>query len=66
MPMRALTETADDAHTERMLAAVRALERVEVISVRDRVMERHQGGKIQQTSPAGQGSSARSVYGRGR
>src|SRR6476620_3057736 len=45
-------ETADDAHTARMLAAVRALPEVEVISVTDTVFERHKGGKLQQTSRA--------------
>jgi malate dehydrogenase (oxaloacetate-decarboxylating) len=43
-------ETADDAHTARMLAAVRALEQVDVIDVKDTVFDRHRGGKIQQTS----------------
>jgi malate dehydrogenase (oxaloacetate-decarboxylating) len=43
-------ETADDAHTERVLAAIRALGQVDVIAVTDAVFERHQGGKIEQAS----------------
>jgi len=45
-----VVETPDEAHTERMLAAVRALANVELIEVRDPVFERHRGGKLQQTS----------------
>ncbi len=45
-----VVETADDGHTARMLSAIRALEELEIIEVRDTVFERHKGGKIQQTS----------------
>ena len=45
-----IVETADDAHTERVLAAIRALPNYEIISVTDTVFEKHKGGKIQQTS----------------
>ncbi len=43
-------ETHDDAHTERVLDAVRALDAVEVLSVTDRVFDWHRGGKIHQRS----------------
>jgi malate dehydrogenase (oxaloacetate-decarboxylating) len=43
-------ETEDEAQTERVIAAVRAVDGVEVIDVIDRVFERHQGGKIHSTS----------------
>ena len=45
-----VVETADDAHTERVLAAIRALEQAELISVTDKVFERHKGGKIRTVS----------------
>ena len=48
--VRALTvESADEEHSERLLAAVRALEGVEILEVIDRVFQRHQGGKIRMT-----------------
>ncbi len=43
-------ETEDEAHTERLLDAVRALEGVELVQVTDRVFERHRGGKLHSTS----------------
>lgn len=43
-------ETADDAHTERVLEAVRAVDGVQVLNVVDRAFERHTGGKIHSTS----------------
>jgi malate dehydrogenase (oxaloacetate-decarboxylating) len=43
-------ETADEAHTARVLEALRALPGVEVISQRDCTFERHQGGKIEMRS----------------
>lgn len=48
--VRQLTiESADEDHLERLLAAVRALEGVEILEVIDRVFQRHQGGKIRMT-----------------
>jgi malate dehydrogenase (oxaloacetate-decarboxylating) len=43
-------ETESDAHTERVLAAVRVLEGVELLETRDPVFERHVGGKIRSGS----------------
>lgn len=43
-------ETENDAHTERLLAALRNTDGVEVIATRDRVFELHRGGKIHSTS----------------
>ncbi len=43
-------ETGDEAHTARVLAAVRALPDVELISTRDRVFEAHRGGKLRTVS----------------
>jgi malate dehydrogenase (oxaloacetate-decarboxylating) len=45
-----VVETADDAHTQRVVAAIRALEQVELLAVSDKVFERHKGGKIRTTS----------------
>jgi malate dehydrogenase (oxaloacetate-decarboxylating) len=47
-----VVETADDAHTERMVAAIRRLADVEIISILDPVFERHRGGKLAQKSRA--------------
>ncbi len=43
-------EADDEAHTERVVAAVRAVEGAQVLDVVDRVFERHKGGKIHVTS----------------
>lgn len=43
-------ETFDDAHTKRVLEAIRALEHFEIISVTDVVFERHRGGKLRVSS----------------
>ncbi len=43
-------ETHDDAHTQRVVEAVRAVPGVELVSVTDRVFECHRGGKIHQVS----------------
>ncbi len=43
-------ETSDDAHTQRVLDAVRGLEDVDLLDVKDRVFERHKGGKIRTVS----------------
>ncbi|APR85607.1 NADP-dependent malic enzyme [Minicystis rosea] len=49
--MRDVTvETADEAHTERAIAAVRAVDGVQVLDICDRAFERHKGGKIHSTS----------------
>jgi malate dehydrogenase (oxaloacetate-decarboxylating) len=49
--VRELTiETSDEAQTARVLAAVRALEDVELLSTADRVFERHRGGKLRTAS----------------
>ena len=45
-------ETYDDAHTERVVEAVRAIPVVEVLSVTDRVFDCHRGGKLRQASRA--------------
>ncbi len=45
-----ILETADEAHTERVLADIRALEGVEILEVKDSVFEKHRGGKIKMTS----------------
>lgn len=45
-------ETHDDAHTERVIDAVRAIPVVEVLSVTDRVFDCHRGGKLRQASRA--------------
>lgn len=45
-----VVETQDDAHTERVVAALKGLEECEVLAITDTVFERHRGGKIQQTS----------------
>jgi malate dehydrogenase (oxaloacetate-decarboxylating) len=39
-------ETTDDAETERVVAALRNTEGVEVLDVTDRVFDRHRGGKV--------------------
>lgn len=59
-----VVETADDAHTQRMLAAVRALPQVEVLTVTDPVFERHLGGKLQQVSrvPVNDVTDMRYIY----
>jgi malate dehydrogenase (oxaloacetate-decarboxylating) len=43
-------ETADEAHTERVIAAVRAVDGAQVLGISDRAFERHKGGKIHSTS----------------
>ena len=43
-------ETDDEPHTERVLAAIRAIEGVEVLGTTDRVFEMHRGGKLHSTS----------------
>jgi malate dehydrogenase (oxaloacetate-decarboxylating) len=43
-------ETESDAQTERVIAAVRAVDGVEVLRVTDRVFEVHKGGKIHASS----------------
>jgi malate dehydrogenase (oxaloacetate-decarboxylating) len=43
-------ETESEAHTERLVAAVRGTDGVEVVGVKDRVFELHRGGKIYSTS----------------
>ncbi len=45
-----VVETADEAHTARVLAAIRGLDRVELLGMTDKVFERHRGGKIRTTS----------------
>jgi len=45
-----VVETADDAHTQRVLAAIGGLAQVELISVTDTVFERHKGGKLRVSS----------------
>ncbi len=43
-------ETSDEAHTARMLDAIRALADVDLVETRDRVFEAHRGGKLRTTS----------------
>jgi malate dehydrogenase (oxaloacetate-decarboxylating) len=43
-------ETNDEAQTERLVAALRDTDGVEVLDVTDRVFDRHKGGKIHSTS----------------
>jgi malate dehydrogenase (oxaloacetate-decarboxylating) len=43
-------ETDDDAQTERVLAAVRAVEGIELLGTVDRVFALHKGGKLHSTS----------------
>ncbi len=43
-------ETADEAHTNHVLAAISKVEGAEILSVTDRVFECHQGGKLHSTS----------------
>jgi malate dehydrogenase (oxaloacetate-decarboxylating) len=43
-------ETENEAHTERLIDAIRHTDGVEVVAVRDRVFEMHKGGKIHSTS----------------
>ncbi len=43
-------ETDDDAHTDRVLAAVRAVEGIELLGTVDRVFALHKGGKLHSTS----------------
>lgn len=43
-------ETEDDAQTERVLAAVRAIDGVELVGTVDRVFALHKGGKLHSTS----------------
>jgi len=45
-----IIETADEAHTERVLAAIRLMPGVEILSVKDSVFEKHRGGKIRSVS----------------
>jgi malate dehydrogenase (oxaloacetate-decarboxylating) len=45
-------ETDDEAHTARLVAIIRALPDVELLTVTDRVFEAHRGGKIRTTSRA--------------
>lgn len=57
-------ETHDDAHTERVVDAVRALDAVEILSITDRVFDWHRGGKIHQRSqkPISNVRELRQVY----
>lgn len=43
-------ETADEAHTQRVLDAISKVDGVEVLSASDRVFECHRGGKLHSTS----------------
>lgn len=43
-------ETDDEPHTQRVLAAIRAIEGVEVLGTTDRVFEMHRGGKLHSTT----------------
>src|SRR4051794_5774939 len=43
-------ETSDDEQTQRLIAAVRAVDGAEVLEVFDRVFDRHRGGKLHSTS----------------
>lgn len=43
-------ETADDAQTDRVVAAVRAVDGVELLDIADRVFAAHRGGKLHVTS----------------
>ena len=43
-------ETMDEAHTARLVAHVKKIDGVDVQGVRDRVFERHHGGKLHSTS----------------
>lgn len=43
-------ETADEAHTKQVLAAISAVDGTEILSVTDRVFECHKGGKLHSTS----------------
>jgi malate dehydrogenase (oxaloacetate-decarboxylating) len=45
-----VVETADEAHTQRVIAAIGALDQVELLGVTDKVFERHKGGKIRTVS----------------
>src|SRR5688572_10732733 len=45
-----VVETADEGHTQRVVAAIRALDQVELISLTDKVFARHKGGKIRTVS----------------
>jgi malate dehydrogenase (oxaloacetate-decarboxylating) len=57
-------EADDDAQTERVIAAVRAVDGVEILTARDRVFEMHQGGKLQMKSrvPIEKQSDLRYIY----
>ena len=43
-------ETSDEAHTARVLDAIRALPDVDLLETFDRVFESHRGGKLRTTS----------------
>src|ERR1700712_802580 len=43
-------ETEDEAHTARLVEAIRNTDGVEVVGLSDRVFELHRGGKIHSTS----------------
>lgn len=43
-------ETADEAHTKQVLAAISAVDGTEILSATDRVFECHKGGKLHSTS----------------
>jgi malate dehydrogenase (oxaloacetate-decarboxylating) len=43
-------ETIDDEHTSALVEAIKALEELELLSVSDKVFERHRGGKIRSVS----------------
>lgn len=43
-------ETLDDAHTQRVVEAVRKVQGVELLETKDRVFETHRGGKLHSTS----------------
>src|SRR5678816_1967647 len=57
-------ETAHDEQTERVIAAVRRVDGVELLEVTDRVFGIHRGGKIQSTSrtPIREVSDLRYIY----
>lgn len=57
-------ETTDEAHTERLIAAIQRTEGVEIITVSDRVFDCHRGGKIrmQSTAELKQLSDLRYIY----
>lgn len=59
-----VVETSSEAQTERVIAAVRAVEGVELLQIADRVFAAHRGGKLHSTSrvPIRQLSDLRTIY----